>query len=332
MTDPRLAHAKAVVRAFQTALDAAPAGATAAAIAPHTVPEMRWRCVHPFGVLHGAEAATRVWDPLKAAFRRLHRRKDLVFAGTNEIDGGATVWVVAMEHFAGLFDAPWLGLRPTGKLTLLRSCSFFRVEGAQIADVVLHFDIPHLMAQTGQSPFASQTGADVSHLTPNQVPGWVHTAGDPAESAATLARMGAMGARLGQWRSGLPLEEELRHDWHEDMVWWGPAGIGATFTIDRYAAQHARPFRTAFSDRSPSTHIARLAEGTLGGFFGWPNFTARMTGDFLGVTATGQVGEFRVIDVYRREGDLLAENWVFIDLLHFLHTQGIDVMPADAEA
>ena len=30
--------------------------------------------------------------------------------------------------------------------------------------------------------------------------------------------------------------------------------------------------------------------------------------------------------VYRREGEKLAENWVFIDLLHYLKMQGLDVL------
>jgi hypothetical protein len=34
----------------------------------------------------------------------------------------------------------------------------------------------------------------------------------------------------------------------------------------------------------------------------------------------------RVVDIYRRDGDKLAENWVFIDLLHWLSMQGLDVL------
>ena len=34
----------------------------------------------------------------------------------------------------------------------------------------------------------------------------------------------------------------------------------------------------------------------------------------------------RVVDIYRREGDKLAENWVFIDLLYYLMQHGIDVL------
>jgi hypothetical protein len=33
----------------------------------------------------------------------------------------------------------------------------------------------------------------------------------------------------------------------------------------------------------------------------------------------------RVMDVWRREGDLLAENWVFIDMIDLLDQLGVDV-------
>ena len=147
-----------------------------------------------------------------------------------------------------------------------------------------------------------------------------------AEGRATLDAINAMIADLGSWDLGLPLEEELARTWHGDMVWWGPAGIGATFTIERYARQHAGPFRAAFADRTRTGHLCRLAEGRYGGFFGWPNFTVRHTGGFMGMPPTDGVGEMRVIDIYRREGDKLAENWVFIDLLHFWKTQGHDML------
>ena len=141
-----------------------------------------------------------------------------------------------------------------------------------------------------------------------------------------MASINAMINDLGQWDSGLPLEDELRRTWHEDMCWWGPAGIGATYSIERYVKQHARPFRAAFSDRSQTQHKCHLAEGHYGGYFGWPNFTVTMTGHFMGMPATGLSGEFRVIDIYRRDADKLAENWIFIDMLHFWKMQGLDLL------
>ena len=51
----------------------------------------------------------------------------------------------------------------------------------------------------------------------------------------------------------------------------------------------------------------------------------------MGMPASDTPGEMRVIDIYRREGDKLAENWVFIDLLHFWKTQGVDILKRTVE-
>ena len=122
------------------------------------------------------------------------------------------------------------------------------------------------------------------------------------------------------------IDEGLRQHWAEDMIWWGPAGIGASYTIERYLEQHAGPFRAHLHDRVFHGHVAFVTEGNYGGFFGWPNLTMRNVGGYLGLPASAERGEMRVVDVYRRDGDKLAENWIFIDILHFLKCQGLDVL------
>lgn len=323
---------KAIVRAFLAALDSASPAALAGVLASHAGPGYRWRGYHPFGEIAGAEAvADRFWRPLRDSLGPIQRRMDVFFAGRNQIDGFASTWVVSMGHLMGLFDAPWLGIPPTGKMAFLRYAEFHRVEGGRIAETAMYFDIPHLMMQAGLNPFPPQTAAHLVQPGPLTHDGLLYGPQPAAEGEATLALINAMITDLGQWKGGLPLEEELRRTWAEDMIWWGPAGIGATYTIPRYARQHAGPFRASFADRTGTGHVARLAEGHYGGFFGWPNFTARPTGGFMGMPATGKPGEFRVIDIYRRAGDRLAENWVFIDLLHFWNQQGVDILARMAE-
>jgi len=46
----------------------------------------------------------------------------------------------------------------------------------------------------------------------------------------------------------------------------------------------------------------------------------------MGMPASEKPGDMRVIDMYRREGDKLTENWIFIDLLHFWNQQGVDIL------
>lgn len=318
---------KQVVREFYSDLGEAGAETAVDVLARFYTSNHVWRGYHPFNEKRGAQAvAEAFWAPLSTALRNMQRREDIFMAGANEIDGFDSVWVVSMGHLMGLFDEEWLGIAPTGKMAFLRYCEFNRVERGKIADTAMFFDIPHLMMQAGLQPFPPQTAAHLVQPGPMTHDGLLTEPQPAGDGQMTLDLINAMIRDLGQWQGGLSLEDELRRTWSENMIWWGPAGIGATYTIDRYARQHSGPFRASFADRSKTTHVCRLAEGRYGGFFGWPNFTARPTGGFMGMPATDRAGEFRVIDIYRREGNKLAENWIFIDLLHFWHQQGVDIL------
>ncbi|WP_170361126.1 ester cyclase [Ruegeria arenilitoris] len=317
---------KKLILSFHDALSRANGDELATVTKQYCAPNLVWRGFHPFDEIAGPDAvARRFWQPLKHSLTHLQRRQDIFFAGRNSLTAGG-VWVVSMGHLMGLFDAPWLGIRPTGKMALLRYCEFHNVADGKISETAMYFDIPHLMVQAGQNPFPPQTGAHLVQPGPMTHDG-ILTEDQPAdEGHKTLEVINAMISDLGQWDSGLSLTDELAQTWHEDMIWWGPEGIGATYTIARYAQQHSGPFRAAFTERSKTQHICRMAEGHYGGFFGWPNFTAVPTGGFMGMPATGKAAEFRVIDIYRRAGDKLAENWIFIDLLHFWKQQGVDIL------
>ena len=288
--------------------------------------DLIWRGFHPFDQMQGHAPVAAFWQPFRQSFTAMQRRMDIFIAGKNEMDGQTSVWVASMGHLVGLFDAPWLGIRPTRKMAMLRYAEFHRVEAGKITETAFYFDIPHLMVQAGQNPFGPQTAQHMVQPGPVTHDGLLYAAQDPAAGDKTLATINEMVSDLGTWGLGLPIEEELARTWHDDMLWWGPEGIGATYTIERYAKQHAGPFRAAFTDRAKTNHICRMAEGDYGGFFGWPNFTARHTGGFMGMPATDTRGEFRVIDMYRRSGDKLAENWIFIDILHFWKSQGVDIL------
>jgi hypothetical protein len=58
---------------------------------------------------------------------------------------------------------------------------------------------------------------------------------------------------------------------------------------------------------------------------GWPSIYATHTGVFFDIPPTGKPLEIRVMDWWRREGDLLAENWIFIDLPYMFLQLDIDL-------
>ena len=167
-----------------------------------------------------------------------------------------------MGHLMGLFDQPFLGIRPTRQIAMLPYCEFLRIEGGRITEVAFYFDLPSLMDQAGQNPFPPQTGAQLIQPGPQGHGGLLLDPNPAEEGEATLAAINAMITDLGQWQSGLPLEEELARTWHDDMLWWGPTGIGATFTIERYAKQHSGPFGQPLRTGPRPTISAGWPKGT----------------------------------------------------------------------
>ena len=291
--------------------------------------DLLWRGFHPFNEIRGLKNLySQFWQPFKKSFFNYQRRMDIFLAGYNTISGNEGVWVVSMGHLMGLFDNPWIGIKETKKIAMLRYCEFSKIQNGKITEVAMFFDIPHLMLQAGIKAFPSETGISLVQPGPLTHDGLMFNEQDTNEGSRTLEIIENMINDVKVWTSttGTSLIDELKKSWNDNMIWWGPTGIGSTYTIERYANQHAGPFRKTFKKRTFNGHLCRITEGNFGGFFGWPNLTLTPSKTFMGITASPKSSEMRVIDMYRREGDKLTENWVFIDLLHFWKILGVDIL------
>lgn len=322
-------QAKQVVLNYFADLEAAAPGDIAAVLERHVTDDYCLRAVHPFNVIDSAaDVANSVWAPLATSFTSLQRRQDIFMAGPNLIAGD--MWVTSMGTFLGLFDKPWLGIRPTRKIALLPYCEFHRVADGRITESALWVDVVSIMKQSGYNPFGPQTGAEIVNPGPRTADGLLLEAQDEAESQKTLDLIMQMCNELVGDGMESP-DDNLRNTWHEDMLWFGPSGIGATFTIERYQKQHQGPFNAGLKNIEFNGHILEHAEGSYGGWFGWPNLRMQQGEGFLGLPASDARTEMRVVDIYRRDGDKLAENWIFIDFLHYLKLLGLDVLQRYAE-
>lgn len=317
---------KQLVRKYYEELDAAADNDINRVLARYTSDDYLWRGMHPFYEQRGADDVAEIfWKPFRGSFSHIQRRMDVFMAGRNDIDGGRTEWVCSMGHLMGLFDEDWLGIPSTGKMGFLRYVEFNRITAGKISETALFCDIISVMKQAGVEPLPVQTGAFFITPGPRTHDGLLYEPQDPAESARTLNLINRMIDDL----VGSDLEspqDELAETWHDDMIWFGPAGIGASYTRERYQEQHQGPFSDGLDDIRFNGHICRLAEGSYGGFFGWSNLSMKPCGGFLGLPAFNKDVNMRVVDIYRRDGDKLAENWIFIDLLYFLMQQGDDVL------
>ena len=318
---------KSLIRRFYEELDTASLDGINNVLERYTAPDYYWRGMHPFYEQQGSDAVGEVfWKPFRRAFSSIQRRQDVFMAGVSNVDGnGETQWVCSMGHLMGLFDSHWLGIPPTGKMGFLRYVEFNKINDGQITETALFCDIVSVMKQAGLNPLPEQTGVTVITPGPRTHDGLLFDQQDPLESQKTRDLIDRMLNDLTS--AGLhSTQDELSGTWHDDMIWWGPAGIGATYTLTRYEKQHQGPFGAGLDDIKYTGHVCRFSEGSYGGFFGWPNLTMKSSGGFMGLPGSDKKTEMRVVDIYRREGDKLAENWIFIDVLHFLYLQGLDVL------
>lgn len=323
---------KSIVSAYFNALEASTCDNVENVLKTFMAEDYDWRGVYPFRAQSGATAAAEIfWKPLMNAFKHLQRRQDIFIAGTNEI--GHEPWVMSMGHFVGLFDEDWLGIRKTGKMMHLRYAEFNCVEDGKITKTGLFVDLIGFMQQAGANPLPPSTGQYFVYPGPRSHQGLLFEDAPEEEGIKTLALVNAMVddlTALNKSGAGGCPPEVLQRTWHDNMIWYGPAGIGASYTIPRYQAQHQLPFRNNLKDKVFNGHVCRFAEGSFACFFGWPNLSNTPTGGFLGLPGGEIRADMQVVDVYSRQGDKLSENWVFIDLPYWLKQQGLDVIERTA--
>lgn len=112
-------------------------------------------------------------------------------------------------------------------------------------------------------------------------------------------------------------------------MWYGPSGIGTTRGLDAFVNRHQDRFNHAFpayGSYHSGIHSAELGEGNYAAWVGWPSIRSIQAGEYLGCPPSGKNIEWRLMDFYRREGDLIIENWVPIDMLYVFLQLGVDVM------
>jgi hypothetical protein len=313
---------------FYDEIEAANANSIAKVIRKFTKPDLQWYGVYPFNEQKGGDAVAEVfWIPFLSAWSNVQRRQDIFLAGTSEIDNAD--WVISMGHFMGLLDGNWLGLPASRKIANLRYADFNCIKDGKIIRSSFFCDLIGLMHQLGLNPLPLQTGASFVYPGPRTHDGLLIEPQDQQESQKTLKLVNQMISDLtdlNKNENDCPHPDLLKKTWHEDMIWYGPAGIGASYTIPRYQEQHQFPFRRGLKGKVFNGHICRFAEGNYAGFFGWPNLTNTPIGGFLGLPASNIAADMRVVDIYRREGEKLSENWVLIDLPWWLKQQGVDVL------
>ncbi|TDP61282.1 ester cyclase [Roseateles toxinivorans] len=325
---------EAAKRCVWDALQALAGPDAAAAAAQVLTPGSEWVVSHPVNALAGpGEVVAQFITPLHRALPDLEWRPDLFFAGhwDGRVDGGAGVWVTTTGHWLGTFTQPLWGIPASAEPAWLRYGGFFRVVDGRIAEGRLLLDLVDLARQAGCPVLPASTGQALLVPGPRTRDGVLLSLQDPDLSAASLALVEAMIGGLGRYDRNDLKSMGMGAFWRPDMMWYGPGGIGSSRGIGGFERHHQKPFLTAFPDRKGGNHRARFAEGHYVASTGWPSVRATHAGPYLGEPASGGPITMRVMDWWRAQDGLLAENWVLIDLPHLFLQFGVDLLARAAD-
>ncbi len=282
--------------------------------------------VHPFNAVGGSAG---YWESLLqtllTSFDGLYRRDYILMAGSYESGD----WVSSTGYYAGRFARDWLGIHATNRLAYLRVGEFHRMEGGKAVESYIYLDIPELMIASGQWPDIA-TPADITGYTgflpgPATQDGLQMHENDPALSQSSFKLVSDM-------LLGLATEDEAwRPYWHDNMVWYGPAAFGSYLGVAEFRAFQV-PFENHFSHwhggskpESETRHFTRHGDGNYVCSGGWPSLNCKQIKPFLSQPVVDKVLYMRVCDWWRREGDVLVENWVFVDIPDALLQLGYDL-------
>jgi predicted ester cyclase len=285
--------------------------------------DARWYGPEPITELEGRVAIQQAfWEPLLQSFPDLERTDYVLLGGEFEGDE----WVATAGTLVGTFEEDWLDIPATGHATWIQYAALYRLVDGQIAETRVLFDVLDVMRQAGYQ-FVPALAPEVVTPGPATQDGLLFDAPEESASEQTLQLVEEMIFEGLDAYDGEDLDTmEMDEYWHDDFMWYGPAGIGTTRGVDGFQQFHQGPWLEAFPDRGTGGNAVRLAEGDYCAWTAWPSAEATHCGDgWLGLPGTGETVTFRVIDVWRREGDLLAENWVYIDMVDLLKQIGVDV-------
>ena len=284
--------------------------------------DISWNGSKPFDELRGTDRLfSQFWKPLIHAFPDLEDQPYILMAGQfQEKD-----WVSITGNYVGTFENEWLGIKPTQQVTFIRYGIFYELKDGKIQTAYCILDMLDVIRQVGINLFPNRA-VEITIPGPATGDGILTYPTELTEGQKSLQLTEDMIKGLMKF-NGKDLETmEMHLFWSPNMMWYGPAGTGSTRGLKGFQEYHQKPFLKGFPDRKGGHHKARFGDGHYSCSTGWPSIYATHGGDdWMGILATDRKITMRVMDWWHREGDMLNENWVFIDKIDLLLQLDIDV-------
>lgn len=285
--------------------------------------DVQWHVSSPINDLHNkAQMLSQFWQPLIAALPDLERKPFIHLESQYE----GEQWAAGTGYFMGTFSRDLLGIPATNRTLYLRYTELVQFEDGKIKTCYIIVDFLDAMNQAGVNPLRKSLGHDGLVMPPTTMDGLCYGASDDVEAKKSQQLIIDMLDELGRFDGKSLQSMQLQNFWHDDFMWYGPAGIGTTRGIEGFRTNHQGPFVFSFPDRSVDHKATLVAHNNYVATGGWPHMHGtHSVGGWLGLPPCNKELSLRVMDIWRREGDLLKENWVAIDIIDMCMQMGLDV-------
>ena len=319
---------RSLTRDFLKGMIRAPDTELRGLLSDHLTPDSVWNISHPTNRLEGIDEVLEGFIlPLRRALSHIHRRDEIFIGGSNRRSSGGN-WVACVTHYVGNFKAPLGRIRPSNSLVFLRAGEFYRIEGGLIKEAKIIVDLLDLLQQVNRFPLPHMLGT--KRLFPGPA---THDGILPAHRERGGATLDLVERMLENLTDFDPNTFESKGQtgehgyWHDDMLWFGPGAIGASYRWEGFEKDHRSAFLTAFPDRVGGDHYAcGIGDGDYAAVSGWPSMSMTHLGEYLGVKPTNKPLSLRVMDFYRCSEGKIAENWVLLDYLDFFQQMGVNLI------
>ena len=242
----------------------------------------------------------------------------LIFAGD---DTGVTTTTYALATWRN----PFAGVAPTGGPVRIRICDFYRFDGERISHNWMMLDVADMMRSAGRRvvPKATALPDEGTFLPPRAMDGLPAPISAFVVSGASDASR-AVAAKLleSEWKGS----GDTRALWHEDMLFYGPSGVGLAKGYDQYHAHVLRPLWAAFAERRFDLD-SLVCEGAFCGAHGY--LVGTHVGCYLGqhprLDASAAEVRVRVGMHWHISDGKALDGYAFYDAPAFFNQFGVDV-------
>lgn len=239
--------------------------------------------------------------------------QDFIRAATHETCTSAS-------YGLGRWTEPFAGVPPPpGKpFVRIHDLDFYLLEGKRIKINWCIIDVINLFDQVGYKTVPPAPMPSGGYRAPSAMDGFPAPLSESVNAADTV-----MSNRI--WKAAV--QEDYVHNtggarwWADDMVWYGPGGIGTAYSKKDYRTHFLEPLHAAFSNISMKLDLS-VCEGKYCGAHFY--LYGRHTGTWLGEQATGKEVRLRCGAHAHLEGGRIVEGWLIIDVPRAFADMGVD--------